>query len=260
MFKLLLLTTAVAACSLSLQANTQNTLSAADMNHLMYTPTTRVNDKEQITLSLHEAAYGLGGGLQAQFSFFDNVGRINFGVKYALNKKTVLGAGLAGSFARLHRGHHGLHGGDRRIGLFATQQLSGGNNDIYITAHSQLGKVSSLGADLGFQTQGAKNWSFMAEAGTSYDTNSNFLYANANLGLRVFPSNIKNLYFDGGLDVVDFVLLDGINEGHEMYYSETHYCVDDRQDQYGNRYCYSWQERKTGVDGVSLYLDVGYHL
>ena len=69
MFKSLFAATALLAASITTQANQLNSLSAADMNHLMYTPTTRVNDKEQITLSLHEAAYGLGADYKHNFLF-----------------------------------------------------------------------------------------------------------------------------------------------------------------------------------------------
>ncbi|BCE02861.1 hypothetical protein [Marinicellulosiphila megalodicopiae] len=202
---LLALLTSSYAQAESTAAQSAKPLTPDNMNHLFYTPTTRVNDKDEITISFHEAAYGLGNKVQVQFSLFDNVGRSNFGIKYQLADSFVLGAGLGATFASLPNGNHGLHSNDKRIALYLTKQVANTKStDVYFTGHTQIGDVASFGLDLGINIKQAPNFNIILEAGTSYDTNSENLYMNADGGLRIFPETIPNTYFDFGLDYSDF--------------------------------------------------------
>ena len=167
--------------------------------------------------------------MHVQFSLFDNIGRSNFGIKYQIAESFVVGAGLAGTFASLPSGHHGLYAnGDQRIALYLTKQVADNQKaDIYFTGHAQIAKVASLGLDLGINFEQADNFNIIIEAGSSYDTNSQNLYINVNGGLRIFFSELESSYLDLGIDLHDFNVTSDYNAGPQ---------------------------------GVKIYLDFGYHI
>ncbi|NRB80111.1 MAG: hypothetical protein HRU38_15830, partial [Saccharospirillaceae bacterium] len=211
---LVILLTSIPALAQTTTNKSTRQLSSTDMNHLFYTPTTRVNEKDEITVSFHEVAYGLGNNLHVQFSLFDNIGRSNFNVKYQLAESFVIGAGLGASFATLPPGNHALHSNDQRLALYLTGKIAENSiSDIYITGHAQVAEVASLGLDLGINFKQADNFNIIIEAGSSYDTNSQDLYMNVNVGLRIFFSQLESSYLDLGIDLHDFNVTTDYNPG-----------------------------------------------
>jgi hypothetical protein len=178
----------------------------AKPTHYFYTPMAAVNPPYCFVASLHELSYSFPDRLQVQASLFDNIGRINFGAKYGINRSLAVGAGLASSLIHIGDGTHGIPSwAPARFGLYLCCNII--DTRIFeaaITPHMQLFDHNSLGCDFGCMWSPSKLWSIIGEVGTSIDVTDNSFYFNTDGGLRIHPPSLPFLYFDGGIDVQEF--------------------------------------------------------
>ena len=193
-------------------ARDQTQITPSKPTHYFYTPTADVNPYNHLVLSLHEISFGLSQHLQVQASLFDNIGRINFGVKYGLTDDLALGAGIAHSIASF--GHHGIKSGNpARFGAFLCYGITQTRTfEASVTGHAQLFDHNSIGCDFGLMATPGPVWSIVGEVGTSIDLTDGpaALWFNMDGGLRIHPTSIPFLNFDVGIDILEFK----INEPH----------------------------------------------
>ncbi len=191
----------------------QTTIRAAHPTHYFYTPAPYVNDAYALVISLHEISYALPYNLQVQASLLDNIGRINFGAKYGIQRNLSVAAGLAHTIAHLGDGSHGIpEYADPRFGMFLCYGiLLRKDLEVAITPHIQIGERVSAGVDFGMYAKPNPIWGIIWEVGSSVDFEDSFLYMNTDLGLRITPPKIPFLHFDIGIDLEEFA----ISEGHE---------------------------------------------
>ncbi len=188
-----------------------STIRASAPTHLFYTPTPYVNSPFDLVIGFHEISFALPAHLQIQLSLFDNIGRVNFGVKYGLiPDRLAIGGGMAWNFIHLGRGSHGIRtDADPRIGMFLTYGLVGSKNSTFQlngTPHFQFSDHFSIGADLGLLASPHPVWSIIWELGTSADLSDGIFYMNTDAGIRIHPPKAKFLTFDFGIDLTEFAL------------------------------------------------------
>ena len=176
--------------------------------HYFYTPTSYVNPPYHLVISLHEISFALPGNLQLQASLFDNIGRINAGVKWGIDRKLSIGAGLAHSIVHIGKGTHGIPSWSApRAGAFLCWgPVLNQNFEMSLTPHIQFGERFSVGGDIGMLIKPQPIWSVIAEIGSSVDTRDNLLYLNIDGGLRIHPPSIPFLNFDIGIDIEEFAV------------------------------------------------------
>lgn len=182
------------------------TIEPAQPTHYFYTPTSYLNGPFDAVGSLHEVSYALPHRLQFHTSFLDNVGRINFGVRYGFFEQLSVGAGLAWSFATFPYGGHGIKHEDPhpRFGTFLCWgPVLEDRFEMSVTPHLQVGYHFSMGCDLGMMITPSEYWSIIGEFGFSFDFNTSTPWFNTIWGARVHPPQIPFLSFDGGLDFVE---------------------------------------------------------
>jgi len=183
-------------------------ITASKPTHYFYTPTASVNPENHLVLSLHEVSFGLPQHLQVQASLFDNIGRVNFGAKYGIADDLAVGAGAAWSLASF--GHHGIkHEDAARFGAYLCYEIVQNRKfEASVTGHTQLFNHNSIGCDLGLMATPSSMWSAIGEVGTSIDFTDSpaSFWFNMDGGLRVHPPSIPFLSFDGGIDIVEFVV------------------------------------------------------
>jgi len=173
--------------------------------HFFFTPTPYLNNEGDLVISLHEISYTLPYKLQVIASLVDNVGRNDFGIRYALYDNMNFGFGIAHSFTTFDHGGHGIrHYDDARLGLFLACGIKHTRSfDATITPHAQLGKHKSLGADLGIRNTPNEAFSIIGEAGLSIDMTTSTPWLDVVAGTRIHPSSIPFLMFDVGIDLVE---------------------------------------------------------
>ncbi len=207
MIKKLLFGTSLLISLISFSTFSQNLRPSAP-THYFYTPTAYVNKPFCLTASLHEISYSFPGKFQVQASLLDNIGRSDFGGKYAILDNLSVGAGVAYNLAHLGRGKHGIMARDHAKPRFGTYLAIGlarkPNFECAITPHMQVGDRVSAGADFGLMGTPSEWVSFIAEVGTSFDFHDQYFYLNTDGGVRIHPPKLPFLYFDGGVDIEEF--------------------------------------------------------
>jgi len=196
-FAILALCTAASAA-----ANSNIKLRPAKPTHYLYMPMAKVNPPGHLVLGFHELSYALPGNLQVQASVIDNIGRTCLAAKYGFAGNMAIGGGLAATLVNM--GHHGIHGGDARVGLFFTYDLQESRRfGMAITPHTQIGERFSLGMDFGLRVTPVDFWSFLWEIGSSVDVeNGLWLYTIG--GLRIHPPAVPFLSVDVGVQAREF--------------------------------------------------------
>lgn len=189
-------------------SHAQTSITPAHPTHYFYTPAPYVNEAYALVISLHEISYALPYDLQIQASLLDNIGRINFGAKYGIQRNLSVAAGLAHTIAHLGDGSHGIPSeADPRFGIFLCYGIILRQDlEAAITPHTQIGDRVSAGIDYGMYIRPNPIWGIIWEVGSSVDFETEDLYLNTDLGLRITPPPIPFLHFDIGIDLEEFAV------------------------------------------------------
>ena len=192
----------------------------AHPTHYFYTPTAYVNDPYALVVGLHEISFALPYRLQVQASIFDNIGRLNAGLKYGILDNLSVAAGLAHSLVHVGRGAHGIpEGSAPRFGAFLCfGPITNSTVELGLTPHTQLGDHISIGADLGFKLTPNSFWAVILEVGSSFDATVELMYLNVDGGIRISPPAISFLHFDLGVDLEEFPLVDDVSPTVTVYF------------------------------------------
>jgi hypothetical protein len=139
------------------------------------------------------------GHLLVQASIMDNIGRTNLALKYGFASNMAIGGGLASSLVDL--GHHAIHHGGERVGMFFVHDLvNTSNHAMSYVPNVQIGEGRlSAGVDFGMRFTPVNFWSFIWEAGISLDTRDSGLYLYGVGGLRIHPPTVPFLYITVGI-------------------------------------------------------------
>jgi len=193
---------------------------AAHPTHYFYTPTAYVNHPYALVVGLHEISFALPYRLQIQASIFDNIGRLNAGLKYGILDNLSFAAGLAHSLVHVGRGTHGIpEWASPRFGAFLCYgPLTNSIVELGLTPHTQLGDHISVGADLGFMLAPNTFWALILEVGSSFDATDERMYLNLDGGVRINPPAISFLHFDLGVDLEEFPLVDDVRPTVTVYF------------------------------------------
>jgi hypothetical protein len=189
---------------------------ASSPTHLFYTPTPHVNPPWHLVLGLHEISFSFPARLQLQASLVDNIGRINLGAKFGIAERLSVGAGLAHSFLHFGNGSHGVpRYANPRFGAFLCFGPDPGATQLSLTPHTQIGDHVSIGFDFGLAVTPSEWWTLIWEAGSSldltaykYSDDSVRLYLNTDGGVRIHPPTLPFLFFDLGVDLNEFPVID----------------------------------------------------
>jgi hypothetical protein len=208
------------AVATSAQSGEPQDITASHPTHYFYTPTPYVNNPYALVVGLHEISFALPYRLQVQGSIFDNIGRLNFALKYGLLDNLSVAAGLAHSLVHVGRGNHGIpHEASPRFGAFLCYgPVINENFELGLTPHTQLGDHISVGADLGTKITPNPMWAVILEVGSSLDATDEILYLNFDGGIRINPPSVSFLHFDLGVDLEEFPIVDHVKPTVTVYF------------------------------------------
>ncbi len=184
---------------------------AAGPTHYLFTPTPYVNPPSSLVIGLHEISYTLPYNLQIQASPFDNIGRINFGLKYGLYDSLSAGIGLAHTLIHPGPGAHGIPSEESpRVGTFlAWGPWLSERLETVLVLHAQAGDRISAGVDGGILAKTNEAWDLMLETGFSYDFEYELFHVYLSGGARIIPPRLDFLAIDFGVSLEEFPVGEG---------------------------------------------------